>query len=182
MTQASMPLRPTDLAIALPGPAPTEPQRLIPARVSERVRRGEPLRDVLEFMAAELKWHFREYAWAGVYLVEGDVLVLGPFRGAESPHHRIRIGEEGICGWVAKHGVPQVIPDVNADPRYLACSVRIRSEIVVPIIHEGRVLGVIDIDSEIPAAFTQRDIDVLTALARVVAPAVQEAAGAGASS
>ncbi len=181
MTEASTPLRPTDLANALPGPAPTEPQRLLPARVAERVRRGEPLRDVLEFMAAELKWHFPEYAWAGVYLVEGDVLVLGPFRGAESPHHRIRIGEEGICGWVAKHGVAQVIPDVNADPRYLACSVRIRSEIVVPITREGKVLGVIDIDSEIPGAFTQRDLDVLTELARVVAPAFDGAGARGRS-
>jgi GAF domain-containing protein len=140
------------------------------------VRRGEPLRVVLEFMAAELKWHFPEYAWAGVYMVEGDVLVLGPFRGPDSPHHRIRIGEEGICGWVAKHGLPQVIPDVSADPRYLACSVRIRSEIVVPIVHDGRVLGVIDIDSEIPAVFTRRDLDVLTELAQVVAPAAAAAA------
>lgn len=170
MTQAPTTPHPEDLTTAPAGRPPTEAQRLLPARVAERVRRGEPLRVVLEFMAAELKWHFAEYAWAGVYLVEGDELVLGPFRGADSPHHRIRVGEEGICGWAAKHGVAQVIPDVNADSRYLACSVRIRSEIVVPIVHEGRVLGVIDIDSELPAAFTQRDLDVLTQLARVVAP------------
>ena len=182
MTQASTTLRPTDSSMALPGPAPTEPQRLLPARVAERVRRGEPLRDVLEFMVAELKWHFADYAWAGVYLAEGEVLLLGPFRGAESPHHRIRIGEEGICGWVAQHGVAQVIPDVNADPRYLSCSARIRSEIVVPIERDGRVLGVIDIDSEIPAAFTQRDLDVLTELARVIAAAFPEAASVEARS
>jgi GAF domain-containing protein len=179
VNQTSTTLRTTTLTSAPAGPAPTEAQRLIPARVQERVRRGEPLRVVLEFMVAELKWHFPDYAWAGVYLVEGDVLVLGPFRGAESPHHRIRVGEEGICGWVAEHGVAQVIPDVNADPRYLACSVRIRSEIVVPIVHEGQVLGVIDIDSEMPAAFSQRDLDVLSQLAKIVAPAVADSMWAG---
>ena len=178
MTQASTTFRPTDLATAPPGPAPTEPQRLLPGRVAERLRRGEPIRDVLEFMAAELKWHFPAYAWAGVYLTAGDVLELGPFRGPESPHHRIRIGVEGICGWVAQHGISQVIPDVNADPRYLSCSSLIRSEIVVPIAHGGRVWGVIDIDSETPSAFTQMDLDVLTELARVVAPAVAAAAAA----
>jgi GAF domain-containing protein len=178
MTQASTTLRPTDLATALPGPAPTEPQRLLPARVAERIRRGEPLRDVLEFMVTELKWHFPTYAWAGVYIAQREVLELGPFRGADSPHHRIRIGEEGICGWVAKHGLPQIIPDVNADPRYLSCSIRIRSEIVVPIALDDRIWGVIDIDSETPAAFTQLDLDVLTELARVIAPAFVEAAAA----
>jgi GAF domain-containing protein len=132
------------------------------------VRRGEPLRDLLEFMVTELMWHFPTYAWAGVYVAEGEVLKLGPFRGPESPHHSIRIGVEGICGWVAQHAVPQVIPDVNADPRYLSCSASIRSEIVVPIQHDGRVWGVIDIDSEAAAAFTQRDLDVLLDLARVV--------------
>ncbi len=177
MTEASTTFRPTDLAVAPPGPAPTEPQGLLPDRVAERVRRGEPLRDVLEFMVTELKWHFPLYAWAGVYLTAGDVLELGPFRGPESPHHRIRIGVEGICGWVAQHAVPQIIPDVNADPRYLSCSALIRSEIVVPIAHDGRVWGVIDIDSETPAAFTQMDLDVLTELARVVAPAFTAAAG-----
>jgi L-methionine (R)-S-oxide reductase len=178
VTQASTTFRPTDLTTAPPGPALTEPQRLLPVRVAERVRRGEPPRDVLEFMVAELKWHFPAYAWAGVYVTKGDVLDLGPFRGAESPHHRIRIGVEGICGWVAQHAVPQIIPDVNADPRYLSCSASIRSEIVVPIVEDGRVWGVIDIDSEMPAAFTQRDLDVLTELARVVAPAFTAAAGA----
>ena len=182
MTQASKKVHPADLATAPPGPPPTEPQRLLPARVAEKVRRGEPLHDVLEFMVAELKGHFDAYAWAGVYLTEGDVLVLGPFRGPDSPHHRIRIGVEGICGWVAQHATTQVIPDVNADPRYLSCSSLIRSEIVVPIVVDGRVRGVIDIDSEISAAFTQRDLDVLTELARVVAPAFPAPVDAGARS
>jgi GAF domain-containing protein len=158
------------LARAPAGPPLTEAQRAIAPLVRARVRRGEAHREILDFMVAELKVRFPSHAWSGVYLTEGETLVLGPFRGPDSPHHRIRIGVEGICGWVARHGIPQVIPDVNADPRYLACSAVIRSEIVVPIVRDGAVLGVIDIDSEIPAAFTQSDLDALTELARIIAP------------
>jgi L-methionine (R)-S-oxide reductase len=160
------------LASAKPGTPLTEAQRGVVPQVLARVRAGEPAGFVLDFMVARLKEHFPRYAWVGIYLAEEDVLVLGPFRGPESPHHRIRIGSEGICGWVAGHGIPQIIPDVNADPRYLMCSAAIRSEIVVPIAHEGRVLGVIDIDSEAPAAFHKEDLDLLGELAALVAPAL----------
>ena len=102
----------------------------------------------------------------------GDTLVLGPFRGPDSPHHRIKIGtdgvgSEGICGWVAAHGVPQVIPDVNADPRYLACSAVIQSEIVVPILKDGEVVGVLDLDSPILGRFDDEDRAGLESLVAV---------------
>jgi GAF domain-containing protein len=126
---------------------------------------------VLDFMVAELKREFPSHSWSGVYLTEGETLVLGPFRGPDTPHKRIRVGDEGICGWVARHGKPQVIPDVNADPRYLACSVTVKSEIVVPILRGGEILGVIDIDSEAPGAFTSADLEALTGLAEIVAAA-----------
>lgn len=160
------------------GPPLTDAQRAISSRVQDRVRRGDPWRDVLDFMVGELKAAFPSHSWSGVYLTEGDALVLGPYRGPDTPHKRIRIGEEGICGWVAGHGEAQVIPDVNADPRYLSCSVSVKSEIVVPIAHDGAVLGVIDIDSEIPNAFTRSDLDVLTELASIVAPSLPAAAAA----
>ncbi|HEX7078692.1 MAG TPA: GAF domain-containing protein [Candidatus Eisenbacteria bacterium] len=171
-------LSPQELSSARPGPPLDESQAGIAARVAERIRRGDLHRDVLDFLVAELKENFPAHAWTGVYLTEGESLVLGPFRGPESPHHRIRIGAEGICGWVALHGLPQVIPDVNADPRYLACSAVIRSEIVVPIVREGTVLGVIDVDSETPAAFTKTDLDALTEVARLVAPILPPSPGA----
>jgi L-methionine (R)-S-oxide reductase len=174
------PLDPEALASAPAGPALTPGQRAIADRVRERVRRGDPHRDVLDFLVEELKREFRSHSWSGVYLAEGDALVLGPFRGPDTPHKRIRIGDQGICGWVAKHGKPQVIPDVNADPRYLSCSVTVKSEIVVPIARGGEVLGVIDVDSEIPAAFTRADLDALTQLAAIVAPAFS-GAGRGAT-
>lgn len=169
-------LDPTALASAPEGPPLTPGQRGIAGRVEERVRRGDPVRDVLEFLVAELKREFPSHSWSGVYLAEGDALVLGPFRGPDTPHKRIRIGDEGICGWVAKHGKPQVIPDVSADPRYLACSLTVKSEIVVPIARDGEVQGVIDIDSEIPRAFTRADLDALSELASIVAPAFPRAA------
>lgn len=158
------------MSVVPAGPPLTDAQRAIAGRVAARIERGDAWRDVLDFLVAELKASFPSHSWSGVYLAEGDALVLGPFRGPETPHMRIRIGEEGICGWVARHGEAQVIPDVNADPRYLSCSITVKSEIVVPIARGGVVLGVIDIDSEIPNAFTQTDLDALTELAALVAP------------
>jgi len=164
------------LALAPPGEPLTDAQREIPGLVSARIRSGVPLSDVLDEMVARLHERCPKHAWTGVYLVEAETLVLGPFRGPDSPHHRIRIGTEGICGWVAGHGISQVIPDVNADPRYLACSVKIRSEIVVPIARDGRIFGVIDVDSETPGAFRHEDLLLLTELAALIAPAFSAAA------
>lgn len=175
MTHASS-LDPERLAAAPAGPALTPGQRAIAGRVRDRVSRGDSARDVLDFMVGELKREFPAHSWSGVYLTEGDALVLGPFRGPDTPHKRIRIGEEGICGWVARHGRAQVIPNVNADPRYLACSLTVKSEIVVPIVRAGRVLGVIDIDSEIPGAFTRSDLEALVELAAILAPLLPAAA------
>ncbi len=169
MTHASS-LDPERLTTAPPGAPLTPGQRAIAGRVAERMARGDAVRDVLDFMVGELKREFPAHSWSGVYLTEGDALVLGPFRGPDTPHKRIRIGEEGICGWVARNGKAQVIPDVKADPRYLACSVTVKSEIVVPIVRDGGVLGVIDIDSEIPGAFTRNDLEALHELAALVAP------------
>jgi putative methionine-R-sulfoxide reductase with GAF domain len=104
------------------------------------------------------------YTWVGIYLLEGEELVLGPFLGKPSPHTRIPLGQ-GICGAAATAGETIIVDDVNADPRYLACSIETRSEIVVPIIHEGRVLGEIDIDSDTPAAFGAADRELLEAVA-----------------
>jgi len=167
----AVPPDPARLESAPPGPRLTPGQRAIPDRLRERVRRGEAIRDVLDFLVVELKREFPSHSWSGVYLAEGEVLVLGPFRGPDTPHKKIRIGDEGICGWVAKHAKPQVIPDVNADPRYLACSLTVKSEIVVPITRGVEVLGVIDVDSEIPAAFSRTDLEALAELAAIVAPA-----------
>jgi L-methionine (R)-S-oxide reductase len=108
------------------------------------------------------------YSWVGIYLLDGEELVLGPFLGKPSPHTRIPLGQ-GICGAAATSAQTIIVDDVNADPRYLACSIETRSEIVVPIIHDGRVLGEIDIDSDTPAAFGAADRDLLETVANQLA-------------
>ena len=92
-----------------------------------------------------------------VSFVEGDELALGPWNGPEATEHvRIPIGQ-GVCGSAAASGQTEIVDDVNADARYLACFASTRSEIVVPISYEGLVVAEIDIDSDRPAAFGQGD-------------------------
>ena len=119
-----------------------------------------------------LKDSVPDYTWVGIYVLEGNELVLGPFRGKPSPHTRIPLGR-GICGAAATSGSTIIVDDVNADPRYLACSIETRSEIVVPIKDGDRVLGEIDIDSDRHAAFTDKDRDLLERAAALIAPALR---------
>jgi GAF domain-containing protein len=113
-------------------------------------------RAAMEKMVGFLKDRVPHYTWVGVYLLEGAELALGPYRGKPSPHTRIPL-EQGICGAAAREQQTVIVPDVNADPRYLACSVETRSEIVVPVFSGGRVVGEIDIDSDQPDAFQDAD-------------------------
>jgi GAF domain-containing protein len=126
--------------------------------------------DVLQRIVDVLHDEVEHYSWVGIYLVEGDDLVLGPWRGPQATEHvRIPVGQ-GVCGAAAASGETEIVDDVNADPRYLACFPSTRSEIVVPISHEGRVVGEIDIDSDRPAAFGEDDRELLERVALVVAP------------
>ena len=112
------------------------------------------------------------YSWAGVYVVVGDELMLGPWQGPEATEHvRIPVGQ-GICGAAAASGRTEVVDDVGEDDRYLACFASTRSEIVVPILRDGVVVGEIDIDSDQPSAFGERDRDFLEQVARLLAPEV----------
>jgi len=129
--------------------------------------------DRLKAICAMLQRERPHYNWVGFYFVEGEELVLGPFVGAPSPHVRIPIGK-GVCGAAVAERQTVVVPDVNADPRYLACSIQTKSEIVVPIEHEGRILGEIDIDSHTPDAFTSDDRTLLEEIARRLAPVLAE--------
>lgn len=114
---------------------------------------------------ALLKSRRPAYTWVGIYLLEGDTLVLGPYVGKPSPHTRIPLGR-GICGAAATEKATIIVDDVNADPRYLACSIDTKSEIVVPILTpDGGVLGEIDIDSDARAAFTADDRSLLERVA-----------------
>lgn len=115
-----------------------------------------------------LKQQMPAYTWVGVYLLDGNELVLGPFVGKPSPHARIPLGR-GICGAAATEKTTIIVDDVNADSRYLACSIETRSEIVVPIMLGTEVLGEIDIDSDRRAAFGAGDKAMLEAVAALLA-------------
>jgi GAF domain-containing protein len=124
----------------------------------------EAMREAVTRLAAGMPG----YTWVGVYLLEGDDLVLGPFVGKPSPHVRIPLNR-GICGAAASQKATIIVDDVNSDPRYLACSLETRSEIVAPIMAGDRVLGEIDIDSDRPAAFGESDRELLERVAAVLA-------------
>ena len=125
-------------------------------------------RTMMDGVVDVLKERVPHYTWVGIYLLEGDELVLGPYRGKPSPHTRIPLGR-GICGAAATEKATIIVDDVNADPRYLACSIETRSEIVVPIMRGDEVLGEIDIDSDRAAAFTYADRELLEQVAAAVA-------------
>jgi GAF domain-containing protein len=122
----------------------------------------------IEVTVAALKNSMPDYSWVGVYLLDGNELVLGPYVGRPSPHTRIPLGR-GICGAAAAEKATIIVDDVNADTRYLACSADTRSEIVVPIMRGSQVLGEIDIDSDRPAAFNQADRTLLESVAALLA-------------
>ncbi len=122
----------------------------------------------LDQVAAALHDNFPHYTGVYIYLLEGETLVLGPYRGRPTEHTRIPIGA-GICGRAARIKQTVTVDDVNADAEYIACSLQTRSEIVVPIMRGDRVLGEIDIDSDAPAAFTEEDRRFLEEVAALLA-------------
>jgi L-methionine (R)-S-oxide reductase len=125
--------------------------------VDRILNRGGSDAEVLQGVVDVLHDRIDHYSWIGIYLVDGDELVLGPWKGPQATEHvRIPVGQ-GVCGAAVASGQTEVVDDVNADPRYLACFPSTRSEIVVPIAHEGRVVGEIDIDSDRHAAFGEDD-------------------------
>jgi L-methionine (R)-S-oxide reductase len=126
-------------------------------------------------MAMELP----HYSWTGFYMLDLDdpvTLVLGPFVGDPTPHTRIPVSE-GICGAAVATGETVIVDDVNSDPRYLSCSIKTKSEIVVPIYARGKVIGEIDIDSHDPAAFTDEDRVFLEETARIIGKYIEQHPG-----
>ena len=113
---------------------------------------------------------FPPYDWVGIYWVEGSDLVLGPWTGPQATEHtRIPIGT-GVCGATAESGRTEIVADVSADPRYLACFASTKSEIVVPIFDGGEVIGEIDIDGSDLDAFDTTDARFLEEIAAFLVP------------
>jgi GAF domain-containing protein len=106
-------------------------------------------------MAALIFHQLPDLNWAGFYLMRGGELVLGPFQGKPACI-RIPLGR-GVCGTAAATRVTQLVPDVHAFPGHIACDADSRSEIVVPLIRDGVVIGVLDLDSPKPGRFDEDD-------------------------
>jgi L-methionine (R)-S-oxide reductase len=118
-----------------------------------------------------------KYNWVGFYMIEeqdsSPFLTLGAFQGAMTPHTKIAMNQ-GICGAAASSGKTVIVDDVNADARYLACSVETKSEIVVPVFVHGKVVGELDIDSHFPAAFGQEDRELVEFCAQLVGKRLEQ--------
>jgi GAF domain-containing protein len=155
------------------------PARVLPAKLYSELRseleaiaqKSNTSIELLDSIVGLFHERLANYNWVGFYLLETnpaeDMLVLGPFRGAPTPHTRIPLNQ-GICGAAAASGETLVIDDVNADPRYLSCSIETKSEIVVPIFADRKVIGELDIDSHVPAAFGDEDRAVCEYTAKLV--------------
>ena len=140
------------------------------AAISEPANDAE---DLMSVIVERLRERLPHYDWVGFYMIEKDepgedpMLVLGPYVGAVTPHKRIPLNQ-GICGAAVSSGRTVVVDDVNADPRYLACSLETKSEIVAPVCVKGKAVGELDIDSHTPAAFTDDDRKLVEHCARLV--------------
>jgi L-methionine (R)-S-oxide reductase len=134
--------------------------------------------ELMQAMVKLLHDRMLKYNWVGFYMLEPGakppMLVLGEFQGAITPHTRIPLNQ-GICGAAASSGQTVVVDDVSKDPRYLACSLQTRSEIVVPVFVHGTVVGELDVDSHFAAAFTPEHQDLVQHCARLVGKKLENA-------
>lgn len=124
----------------------------------------------LQQVCEYLKNNFPHYDWVGFYFADhaSQMLHLGPFAGEPTEHTAIPFGK-GICGQVAVSNQNFIVPDVAAQDNYIACSLHVKAEIVVPIFKEGKNIGQIDIDSHTPNPFTSVDLELLEFTNRLVA-------------
>ena len=147
--------------------------------VIELAQSAPTANDLMQRMVRLLHERVLKYNWVGFYMLEPGakppMLVLGAFEGAMTPHTRIPLNQ-GICGAAASSGQTVVVDDVSKDPRYLACSLETKSEIVVPVFVHGQVVGELDIDSHFPAAFTAEHKDLVQHCALLVGKKLETSA------
>jgi len=137
-------------------------------RLNSEARTADQL---MEGISLLLNKEMLKYNWVGFYMLEAGAsppaLVLGRYQGAMTVHTRIGLNQ-GIRGAAASSGKTVVVDDVKKDPRYLACSLETKSEIVVPIFVQGKVAGELDIDSHFLAAFAAEDRELVEYCAQLV--------------
>ena len=128
------------------------------SKVSELIEKSFTTEDTLLYICELLKSNVPHYDWVGFYFRNGQKkeLILGPYAGTPTEHTSIPFGK-GICGQVAVNNQNFVVPDVQAQDNYIACSLTVKSEIVIPIFVNGENIGQIDIDSKTLNPFTKAD-------------------------
>jgi GAF domain-containing protein len=128
------------------------------SKVSELIEKSCTTEDTLMYICELLKSNVPHYDWVGFYFRNGQKkeLILGPYAGTPTEHTTIHFGK-GICGQVAVNNQNFVVPDVQAQDNYIACSLTVKSEIVIPIFVNGENIGQIDIDSKTLNPFTKAD-------------------------
>ena len=146
---------------------PTVNEKQLFNMVDDFLQTASSQNSALEGVVGLLASNYKHFTWTGIYILTNGVLKLGPYRGAPSPHDVISI-ENGICGAAVRERKTIVVPDVNADERYLVCSSSTKSEIVVPVFKDEQIVGEIDIDSDDPNAFGEHDRKVLEMVARKI--------------
>lgn len=137
--------------------------RLVEQKVSASASGDELLRYAVEVLKQERE----HYNWVGIYMIEGNMLVLHNYIGKPTEHTHIPIGK-GVCGVAVAEGANQIVGDVTKLDNYLACSVETRAEIVVLIRRGAEILGQIDIDSDLENAFTNEDEALLSRVADLI--------------
>jgi GAF domain-containing protein len=154
--------------------ATTVTREQLTADLKTMAQAAPSVEDLMTDIVGRLQQYLPHYDWVGFYMVEKSVvpgvdpvLVLGPYVGAPTTHPRIPLNQ-GICGAAVTSGKTVVVDDVNSDPRYLACSIETKSEIVVPVRVRGEIVGELDIDSHEPAAFGDEDRAFCESCARLV--------------
>jgi GAF domain-containing protein len=127
---------------------------------------GEPDRIANAANLAALVYHaLPGLNWVGFYFYDGNELVVGPFQGLPAC---VRIAlDKGVCGAAARTRQTQRVADVDAFPGHIACDSASRSELVVPLVHDGALVGVFDLDSPNPGRFDEEDQQGLEAIARI---------------
>jgi len=129
-------------------------------RVREIASRPSSKNEKLSEICTLLRCKIPHYDWVGFYIVKGNELVLGPFDGEPTEHVKIHFGE-GICGQAAERKETFIVQDVSKETNYLSCSLKVKSEIVVPIFKDGKIVGELDIDSHTLSPFKSEDKEFL---------------------
>ena len=127
--------------------------------------------DVIRFVCQMLSDGVSHFNWVGVYrcVPAARKLEIGPYSGEETEHVEIPYGD-GVCGRVAETGEKLVVSDVTKEDNYISCSIRVKSETVVPVLRAGQVIAVLDVDSFTPDGFSKEDVELLEGAAEEISP------------